>query len=143
MDCPIFRIMAQVILVGWEVVEAPRIWEKVEAVVPEGPEARVGNDASSSIISTSTSRDVSTRAALFLSSFSRVYSTYICQMSMEDMGVTSMYLFSSQGTPTRWHSFVFRTEKERDIWRFLAPIDISCPIISPKLSRLLALIDPR
>jgi len=71
----------------------------VELEVPEGPEARVGKASSEGSASISTSEDVSTGAALLLSASARVYSAYMHRMSVEDIGVTSISLFSSRGTP--------------------------------------------
>ncbi|KAG5595277.1 hypothetical protein H5410_036509 [Solanum commersonii] len=56
--------------------------------------ARVGKAASASKESTSTSGDVSTRASLILSDSSFMYSASMHRMSMEDVGVTSISLFS-------------------------------------------------
>jgi len=42
--------MALVILVGWEVAEAPGAWEEVETSVSKVPEAVLGKDASAGIV---------------------------------------------------------------------------------------------
>jgi len=115
----------------------------VEAGVPEGPKAGVGKDASAGMDFTSISGDASTGAALLLIVLSHVYSASIHRISVEDMGVTSLSLFSSRETPTCRHSSVISTGKGKDIWRCLALMAISYSMISPKLNLFLAMMDPR
>lgn len=61
--------------------------------VDEGSEAIVGKDASIGIDSTLTFREAFIVDALFISASSRIYSTSMCQMSMEDVGVISMCVY--------------------------------------------------
>ncbi|KAG5590319.1 hypothetical protein H5410_040833 [Solanum commersonii] len=72
--------------------------EEEGAGIPEGPEVGVGEDTSAGNESTLTSKDVSVRAALLLSTSSRVNSTLICRISVEDEGMTSISFAESQGT---------------------------------------------
>ncbi|KAG5631057.1 hypothetical protein H5410_002774 [Solanum commersonii] len=95
---------------SWEEVEPPGTCKEEEgANVLEGPEAKVGKDAFAGIEPMSTSRDVSTGAVLLLLVSSRVYSTSIRQMSVEEEGLTLISLASSHGTLARRHNSVIRT----------------------------------
>ncbi|KAG5631954.1 hypothetical protein H5410_003671 [Solanum commersonii] len=65
----------------------------------------------------STFGEVFTGAALLLSAFSRVYSASIHWMSVEEEGITSISIVTSQGTPARRHNSVINTENEREVGR--------------------------
>uniref|UniRef100_M1DSH4 Uncharacterized protein n=1 Tax=Solanum tuberosum TaxID=4113 RepID=M1DSH4_SOLTU len=130
---------------GWEDEEAPGAYDEEEerAGIPEGSEARVGEDASAGNESTLTSGEVSVRAALLLSTSCHVNSTSICLISVEEDGVTSTFLVVSQGTPTRRHNSVTRTGNGRDVNFCLALMAIFYDINNPRSIRLLAMIEPR
>jgi len=59
-------------------------------------------------------------------------------MSVENMGVTSISLFSSRGTPALRHNYVISIGKGRDVWHCLALM-----AICPKLMLFGAVKDPR
>ncbi|KAG5610298.1 hypothetical protein H5410_021579, partial [Solanum commersonii] len=115
----------------------------VEVDVPNGLEAEIGKASSTGIKLTSTSRDVSTGDALLLSTSSRVYLTFMHRISVEDVGVTPISLFSSRGTLAHRHNSVISTRKGRDVWHCLSLMVISCSIINPNSSLFWAMIDSR
>lgn len=73
------------ILVGREAAEEPDSLEGVVLGVPVSLKVGVGKDVSVGIDSMSTSGDVSIKVYLILSASSRVYSTSMCQISVEDV----------------------------------------------------------
>lgn len=89
------------ILTGWEDEETPGTCEDEEEGVgiPEGSKVGVNDGVSAAIESTLTSGEVSVGAILLLPSSSRVNSTSIHQISMEEDGVTFISLAWSRGTP--------------------------------------------
>ncbi|KAG5620161.1 hypothetical protein H5410_005379 [Solanum commersonii] len=110
---------------------------------PSRPQAGEGKEASAGIESISTSGDVSTGVALLLSTSSRVYSTSIHRMSVEEEGVTSMSLVSSRDTPARQHNSMVKIGKGKEVCLCLSLMAISCSIKSPKLMVLRDMIAPR
>ncbi|KAG5606291.1 hypothetical protein H5410_027783 [Solanum commersonii] len=115
--------------------------ERIE--VPEDSDVGVGKDASIGIELTSTFGDVSTRAILFLSASSLVYSASMHRMPVEEDRVTSNSLATSRGTPACLHSSLISTGKGKEICFCLALIAISCSMIRLKLSRLFDKIEPK
>ncbi|KAG5572259.1 hypothetical protein H5410_062025 [Solanum commersonii] len=94
-------------------------------------------------MSTSTSGEVSAKAAILLSTSSRVYSASIHRMSMEEDRVISIPFVVSRGTPACWHNSVIKTGNGREVNFYLALMAISCEISSPRSMRLLDMIEPR
>ena len=134
--------MAWVILVGREAAEEPDSLEGVVLGVPVSLKVGVGKDVSVGIDLTSTSGDVSIRVDLILSTSSCVYSTSMCQISLEDV-VWPQCLSSQRGTPARRHSYVISTGNGRDVWICMDLMVISYSIISHKLSLFLAMMHLR
>jgi len=86
--------------VGWEDDDVPGVYEGEKGTdIPECSEARVDEGASAGNESISTSREVSARAVLLISTSYRVNSASIHRISVENGGVTSISLAGSQGTP--------------------------------------------
>jgi len=93
--------------------------------------------------STFTSGEVSVEGVLLLSSSSRVNFASIRRISVEEDGVTSLWLAGSPGTPACRHNSVIRTGNGRDVCVYLALKAISYETSSPRSIRLLAMIEPR
>ncbi|KAG5586518.1 hypothetical protein H5410_046952 [Solanum commersonii] len=128
---------------GREDGEAPGACEEEEkgTGIPEGSEAGVGEGASAGNESTLTSGEVSAGAALLLSTSSRVNSSSICQMFVDNTRMTSISLIGSQGTLTRWHNSVIKIGNGREVSLCLALMTISCELSSPRSIRLMAMIE--
>ncbi|KAG5568516.1 hypothetical protein H5410_064458 [Solanum commersonii] len=128
---------------GIGVVEGLGVIEGTTLDIPKGPEAGVGNTASTGNVSVSITGLVSTGASLLLSASSRVYSASMRQMSMKDVGITSTSFFTSKGTRIHLHSSMINTRKGRDVWRYLALMANSWPTIIPKLRSHPSITQPR
>uniref|UniRef100_M1DCA4 Uncharacterized protein n=1 Tax=Solanum tuberosum TaxID=4113 RepID=M1DCA4_SOLTU len=137
--------MALVILAGWEDEEAPGACEEEEEGVgiPEVSEAGVGEGASAGNESILTFGEVSSGAYLFLLTSSPVNSALIHRMSVEDEGMTSISWTGSWGTPARWPNSVIKIGNGREVSLYLALMAISYEVSSPRLIRLLDMIEPR
>lgn len=82
-----FRIIAWVILTGWDEMEAPGKCEEVEvAKVPNGRGVGVGNDAFSCNHSTKTSGEIFVGDAPLSPASFRVYSASIHRIMVEEDG---------------------------------------------------------
>ncbi|KAG5631609.1 hypothetical protein H5410_003326 [Solanum commersonii] len=125
--------------------EAPGACNEEEegAGILEGSEVRVDKDVSIGNESTLTSGEVSTEAALLLSTSSRVNSASIRHMSVKDEGITTITFAGSRGTTVCQHNLVIKTRNAREVSLFLALMAISCEVSSPRSICLLAMIEPR
>ncbi|KAG5592339.1 hypothetical protein H5410_042853 [Solanum commersonii] len=116
--------------------KAPEAYKKEEerASIPKGLKVGVGESASV----------VSARVALLLSTSSRVNSTSIRRMSVQEKGMASISFTGSRGTPACRHNSVIKIKNDRDqVSLFLALIAIFGEVSCPRSIHLLAMIEPR
>ncbi|KAG5605153.1 hypothetical protein H5410_026645 [Solanum commersonii] len=99
------------------VVPDLEVTKAVALDVPKGLGSRVGKSASAGSAFVSTTGEVSTGVAFFFSASSFKNSTSILQMSVEDVGITSISFFSSLGTRAHLHRLMISTGKGRETRR--------------------------
>lgn len=125
---------------GWEVVVESGAWGWVKVNVNEGPEAEVGKLDYTGIESTSTSRDVCTKASLILSASSCLLGQYALDIG-ERWGWKLKIHVLVKRKIDHWHNSMISTGKGRDFWHYLSIMTIFFSIINDKFSFLLSIID--
>lgn len=107
------------------------------------PDAGVGADACIGNKSTQIYGEVSSGSSLLRSTSSYVYSASTRHISVENEGVTSMFLAMSRGTPACRHSFMIRTGKDRELCLQFSPMHIPCEVNVPTSIHLFDIMQPR